>query len=284
METFNVVNARGKKEVFSYEKVYHSAVRSGASKDLAQEIAKVIEKEAYPGIKTSMIYSKIKRLLKKKSFKSSLRFSLREGMRKLGPTGFPFEKYVGRALEELNFKVKINQYLPGKCISEYEIDFIAQKENIIYIGECKYRNVFGDRVSSIDALVNYARFLDIKDGLFFKTKQYSNYQIKSMMVTNAKFTGNALNYLKCKNIDAFGWRYPKNKGLEQIIEENKLYPITILPSLKGRMKDIFVSKSLMLAKDVLEIDLDQLSQTFNISKNEFDSLIRESKILLDKQN
>jgi hypothetical protein len=284
MNSFNVINARGEKEIFSYKKIYNSAIRSGASRNEAEKIAKIIRKEAYPEIKTLEIYNRIKELLKNESFKYSLRFSLREGMRKLGPTGFPFEKYVGRILEELNFKVKINQYLPGKCISKYEIDFIAEKENTIYLGECKYRNVFGDRVPSIDALINYARFLDIKEGPFFNVKKYSNYEIKSMMITNTKFTHIALDYLSCKNISAFGWKHPIKKGLEHIIEENKLYPITVLPSLKGRMKDVFVSKNLMLVKDVLEVDINKLSRIFNISKNQFNSLIKESKILLDKQN
>jgi hypothetical protein len=284
MKSFNVVNARGEREIFSYKKVYNSAIRSGASRNEAEKIAQTIKKEVYPEIKTLEIYNRIKELLKNESFRYSLRFSLREGMRKLGPTGFPFEKYVGRILEELNFKVGINQHLPGRCISEYEIDFIAEKENIIYLGECKYRNIFGDRVSSVDALINYARFLDIKEGSFFKAKKYSNYKIKSMMITNTKFTHTALSYLNCKNISAFGWKYPIKKGLEHIIEENKLYPITVLPSLKGRMKDVFVSKNLMLAKDVLEVDINKLSRMFNISKNQFNSLIKESKILLDKQD
>lgn len=277
-----VINSKGEKELFSFEKVYSSARRVGASPTLAKEIAGVIKKEVFSGIKTSDIFKKVRRLLSRKIPKSSLRFSLKEGMRKLGPTGFPFEKYVGEIFKRLGFKVKINQYLPGFCIRSYEIDFLAQKDKLIHIGECKYRNLAGERVHSRDALVNFARFVDILNGSYFKSKKYRNFKIKTMMVTNTKLTSRATDYSRCMNVELLGWRTPKNKGLECIIEEQKLYPITILPSLKGRLRDILVSKKMMLVKDILKIDPQKFAKQFKISMKSLGPLIKEAKILLEK--
>ena len=277
MTSLYIINSQKEKESFSYQKVYNSARRVGASKKLAQKIAKIIEKEVYPGIKTSEIFGRIKRLLHPKA---ALKFNLKKGMRKLGPTGFPFEKYIGEVLRESGFKVKINQYLPGFCLRSYEIDFVAEKNKLVYVGECKYRNLFGERVHSREVLENYARFLDILKGPYFRTKKYRDFKVKTMMATNTKFTNRARDYSYCTGIELLGWRCPKDKGLEYLIEKEKVYPITILPSLKSYLKDIFVSEKLMLAKDVLKINPQKFAKKFKISVKSFDTLIKEAKILL----
>lgn len=280
MANLYVINSAGEKEPFSFQKVYDSARRAGASKEMAREIAAIVRQEVYPGIKTSEIFGSITRLLKKESPRAALRFNLKDAMRKLGPTGFPFEKYIGGILKELGYKTRINQFLPGRCINSYEIDFIAEKDNLVYVGECKYRNLPGEKVHSNDALVNHARFLDILNGPYFQSKEYRNLEIKSIMVTNTKFTARALDYSNCVGVELLGWRTPKNKGLEYLIEEEKLYPINILPSFRGRLKEIFVSEQLILAKDVLEIQPQELAGKFNVSPKVFYPLIEEAKVLL----
>ncbi|MFH1820613.1 MAG: ATPase, partial [Candidatus Nealsonbacteria bacterium] len=94
MKQIFVINARGQEEPFSAKKTFRSARRAGASSELAQSITDIIKREVYPGIKTSVIFKRIKQLLQKKSPGIALRFNIKEGMRKLGPTGFPFEKYI----------------------------------------------------------------------------------------------------------------------------------------------------------------------------------------------
>jgi len=280
MEHLYVINLSGDKEPFSFQKVYNSARRVGASRNLAQDIAKVIKKKAYPGMKTSEIFSDVTKMLNSKTPKAALRFNLKKGMKKLGPTGFPFEKFVGEVLKRLGYNVKINQYLPGHCIRSYEIDFVTQKEKIIYVGECKYRNLPGEKVHSKDALANYARFLDISNGSFFKLKKHEGFKIKTMMVTNAKFTKKTLDYCKCMGISALGWRYPRTQGLECLIEENKLYPITILPGLNSYLANFFVSKKIMLAQDILTINPKKLSKELKIPEKQILILKKQAENLL----
>jgi len=280
IERLYVINLNGQKEPFSFQKVYNSVRRVGASRNLAQEIAQVIRKQAYPGIKTSEIFSKVTKMLHSETPKAALRFNLKKGMKKLGPTGFPFEKFVGEILKKLGYNVEINQYLAGHCIRSYEIDFVAQKKDIIYIGECKYRNLPGEKVHSRDALANYARFLDICNGPFFKSKKDQGFKIKTMMITNTKFTKKTLDYCECIGINALGWRYPKTKGLEYIIEENKLYPITILPALNSYLAGFFVSKKIMLVQDILNINSKRLSQYLKIPEKQILILKKQAENLL----
>jgi hypothetical protein len=278
MSSFYVVKFNGEKEPFSFSKVYRSATRVGASKKLAREIAKTVTREAYQGIKTAEIFKKVKTLLKKESKKVSLKFSLKNAMRKLGPTGFPFEKYIAEIFSKNNFRIKLNQNIKGFCC-KYEIDFLAEKEDLLYIAECKYKNLFNGKVHSNVVLANYARFLDIKKENFLKNRKSKNLKIKNLIATNSKFTSKSLEYSKCVGIELLGWNYPAKMGLEKIIDENGFYPITILPSLSSRNAAIFASKKMMFAQDVLEINVSSFARATGISKKVLEKLKEEAKIL-----
>ena len=280
MKNVFVINSREEKEKFSFQKVYKSALRAGAGKGLAREIAKIIQSDVFSGMRTSDIYKRVRKLLARKNSNAGLRFSLKQAIKKLGPTGFPFEKYVGQMFEEMGFEVRLNQLLSGKCVQGYEIDFLAEKDNILYIGECKYRNLQSNRVDTNVVLANHSRFLDILSGAFLMSGKYKNFDKKTIIVTNTKFTSRAKQYAKCVDTKLLGWKEPKNNGLENIIEKQKFYPITILPSLKSHVKEAFVSQKMMLARDVLRINPQRFSKKFKIPLNNLKPLIKQAKILL----
>ncbi len=266
-----VINSRGEKEPFSFRKVYQSARNCGAPKEVALEIASQIEKEVFSGISTSQIFDRIFELLLEKSPRSAIRFNLKRAIEKLGPTGFPFEKFVGKIFEKEGFEVKLNQIIPGRCV-QYEIDFLAKKENLVLIGECKFRKEPGGRVDLKAALANYARFLDIEEGKFLNSKV----KYKSIIVTNTKFTSEAIKYSECVGVELLGWKYPKGRGLEFLIEKNQLYPITILPSVSQNLSKELIEQKIVLVKDVLEKDFEKVK-----IKNK-EKVKREAEILLKK--
>jgi len=275
-----VINSKGEREAFSYYKVYRSAKRAGASKAFAQTIAQTIKKEAYPGIKTLLIFKKIKKLLREKTPGAALRFNIKEGMRKLGPTGFPFERYIKNILEALGYQVKINQFLPGKCLKSYEIDFIAIKGKTIYVGECKYKQRLGETISYHEVLANHARFLDLLNGKHFQADMRRGFIVKAMLVSNAKFNDRTRDYCRCVGTELLGWNYPKDRGLEYFIDREKLYPITILPALKGYLKDVFVEENMILAKHLFERDLQKFAKKRNLSLKQIEVLSAQAGALL----
>lgn len=277
MRKLYVINSRGKKEPFSFSKVYQSARRAGAPKDLAQKIAKTIQKEIYPGIKTKKIFRRVKSMLQRTTPQAALRFNLKEAMRKLGPTGFPFEKFAGEILTTEGFEVKFNQHIKGRCAT-YEIDLVAEKEGGLYLGECKYHRRRGERVDLAVSLANYARFLDVKEAL---GKKYKKELVRSLLVTNTKFTSKAIRYSRCVGVELLGWDWPRGKGLEYLVDTKKLYPITILPSFKGRLIDIFSAKKMMLARDLLRESSAEIARRLNLAQKHIDPLIKEAKILLE---
>jgi len=129
------------------------------------------------------------------------------------------------------------------------------------------------------ALANYARFLDLLQGKFFKKKEYKGLKLKSILVTNSKFTTQVIKYSRCVGVELLGWRYPAGRGLEHFVESQKLYPITILPSLKNSLVPIFAARGLMLAKDILDLEPNDFARTTQIPFNQILAVIREANLL-----
>lgn len=270
-----VINWAGEKEPFSRQKVFNSARRAGADKKLAEEIADTIEKEVFPGIRTKIIFRRVLQLLNQKHPSSAIAFNLKEGLRRLGPTGYPFEKYIGRVLEKEGYQVKINQIIKGFCTT-YEIDFLAEKEGICYVGECKFHHLPGIKVDLTVALANYARFLDIQKG------GNLGGNLKSLLVTNVKFSSQAIAYSSCVGVELLGWKYPQGKGLETIIDRQKLYPVTIFPEASEDLVKKLFEEKIILIEDLLAIDCQDFSKRKNIPKEKLEKIIQKAKILLGR--
>ena len=279
MKKFYVINNSGQKEPFSWKKIRNSAQRVGASKQLAKQIATVIEREAYSGITTKEIFRQVEQILSKECPRGRIRFRLKEAIRRLGPSGFPFEKYVGGILMQLGFSVKLNQHIKGKYVS-HEIDFLAKEKEYFLIGECKYHGLPGGRVDLKVGLIHYSRFLDLTSGDSFKKIRPEKLKMRSIIITNTKFTSEIIKYAEGVGIDLLGWRYPELRGLEYIIESEKFYPITILPSLTNNLLEIFGQQKLMLVHDILKIDVSKFSKNTKIPENKISAIKREAEILL----
>jgi len=270
-----VTNSLEEQERFSLKKVYRSARRVGASKGLAQKIVGIISREAYPGIATSEIFDRINSLLYQKQPQAALRFNLKKAMKRLGPSGFPFEKFAAKILASSGFEIQLNQYIQGYCCL-YETDVLAKKGNILYLVECKYRNQPGGIVHLNNVLANQAKFLDILKGGHCK-----KVKLRSLLVTNSKFTDQAIKYSQCVGMELLGWSYPRKNGLEHIIDRENLYPITVLPSLKPYLADVFVSNNIMLVKDLLGLDINRFLKETGISIRQLRPLMEEAKILIE---
>jgi hypothetical protein len=278
MKKVYIINKLGEKELFSKTKVFNSARRVGASKKLAEEISTTIRKEIYLEMTTNEIFNRVEEILEKEYPKGGIRFRLKEAMMSLGPSGFPFEKYVGGVLEELGFKISLNQYIKGSCVT-HEVDVLAKEKKYCLLGECKYHTVPGGRVDLKIGLHHYARYLDIQLGEYFK-KELKNLKPRPIIITNSKFTTKLLKYAECVGLDLLGWKHPSGTGLEYIIETEKFYPITILPSFKDGLLEAFSQQGLMLAQDLLSIDPEKDYKKFGISKRKISNLKKEAEILL----
>lgn len=267
-----IIKESGEKERFNSRKILNSSIKAGASKQFAKEVSKRLRKKAYNGIKSKEIFKQTLGLLRP-NVRVACRYRLKEAIMELGPSGFPFEGFFARILEENGFSTQVGIILQGNATS-HEVDIVAKKQEK-YMIECKFHNKQGIRTDTKVAMYTYARFLDLKNNL----KNKINY---GWLVTNTKCTNHAMEYSKGVGLKVTGWSYStKDKNLQELIEEKALYPITILNSIKGHVKEKFFKARIFLAKDLLSLDLDKLKRKIGIEDIVLKKIISQSEKVCD---
>ena len=237
-------------EPFSTQKLEHSLLRSGASEEEIENIISKIQTEIYDGISSIEIYKKVFAYLKKSNRTSASRYSLKRAIFDLGPTGYPFERLVAALLREKGFKTSVSVILNGECVT-HEIDVLAEKEGSVYAIECKFHSdskVFSN--VKIPLYIN-SRFLDIQKQWNTNPKNTTHLK-QGWLVTNTRFTIDAINYAKCVGLTLFSWDYPLNNGIKDNIDSFDLYPITTLINLSKDEKKTLISKDIILVKELYE--------------------------------
>lgn len=241
-----ITKASGLTEPFSIKKLRRSLERTRAAKSEIDEVIKKLMPKLYHGISTKKIYSEAFRLIRAQSKPMAGRYQLKQGIMELGPSGFPFEKFIGKLFEAKGYAISIGQILNGVCVS-HEIDVIGRKENEIVLVECKYRNSNAMNVDVKTPLYIHSRFEDVLANGTFKT---ATEKVKGWIATNSRFTSDAIAFANCKQINLLGWDYPAGNSLREIIDESGLYPVTCLSSLTKDEKQWLLSKDFVLAKDI----------------------------------
>ncbi|MEK7159962.1 MAG: restriction endonuclease [Patescibacteria group bacterium] len=236
----NVIKANGEKEAFSEDKLKESIKRAGIPSNLQQEVIAHVKLKLYEDIPTSEVYKHITEFLGKEPHLKS-RYSLKQAIMDLGPTGYPFEDYVAEILKAKGYVTQVRSILTGKCVN-HEIDVIAEKENLEkLLIEAKFHNTSGIRTDVHVSLYTKARFDDLKDKYKFD---------KAYLFTNTKITSDALSYALCTNMGIVSWSYPQNESLRDLIEKFKLYPITIIDSLSQTQKQTLLENHIVLVRDI----------------------------------
>lgn len=237
-------------EPFSTQKLEHSLLRSGASEEEIENIISKIQTEIYDGISSIEIYKKVFAYLKKSNSTSASRYSLKSAIFDLGPTGYPFERLVAALLREKGFKTSVSVILYGECVT-HEIDVLAEKEGSVYAIECKFHSD-SNAVSNVKIpLYINSRFLDIQKQWNTNSKNTTHLK-QGWLVTNTRFTIDAINYAKCVGLTLLSWDYPLNNGIKDNIDSFDLYPITTLINLSKDEKTTLISKDIILVKELYE--------------------------------
>lgn len=236
-------------EPFSIQKLKQSLQSCGATKNEVNTIINQMQPSIYDGISSNEIYKKAFSILKRINKISASRYSLKRALFDLGPTGYPFERLVGALLKEKGYKTKVSVILNGECIT-HEIDVLAEKERNVYVIECKFHSdAKGSSNVKVPLYIN-SRFLDIQKP--WNTNSNMGTHLKQgWLVTNTRFTADAINYAKCVGLTLLSWNYPKNNGLKANIDTLALYPITALTTLTKKEKHQLIEKDVILVKELI---------------------------------
>jgi hypothetical protein len=243
-----ITKASGEKQPFVRSKLHQSLVRVGASESLANEIVNEIEGSLVEGMSTKSIYKKAHKLLSLAERPVAARYDLKNAIMQLGPSGYPFEKYIGAILKHQGYQVQVSKVVAGHCVN-HEVDVIAEKDEHHFMIECKYHNQSGIFCDVKIPLYIHSRFKDVEA----KWKEQPGHSTKfhqGWVVTNTRFTKDAVQYGSCSGMKLMSWDYPLNEGLKDVIDKMGLYPVTCLTTLTKTEKQQLLKNKVVLCKEI----------------------------------
>jgi hypothetical protein len=275
MKPIFVLKADRTQELFKEVKLRQSLKKAGASSSEVELIMHSIERELHDGIATEVIYRRAFELLRELPQPVAARYSLRRALFGLGPTGFPFEDYLAALYTHDGYRTKTRVVARGKCTT-HELDVIAWKPGDTVIAEAKFHLQPGTKSDLQVALYSYARFLDLEAKSLHKHDDQTNKR-RAAVITNTKFTSAAIEYGKCVGIELIGWDHPREHSLQSWIERTKLYPITVLSSLRAREKSTLLQSGAVLCRDI--VDNEGILSSAGLTKSRIRAVLEEGTML-----
>lgn len=278
--------ASGESQPFSAEKLKESLKRSGANSETIKKIAEEIERWIVSEIKNSVqkdlennisrekpsefyaipsraIYKRAFSLLNKKTISSAARYNLKNALMEMGPTGHPFEFFTGEIYKVLGYTTEVSITLNGHCVT-HEVDVVATKDKHQRFIECKYYQSTGKNANVQVPLYIHSRVEDIIR-MKKEDSKLNGFTFSGGIVTNTRFTSDAEAYGSCCGLHLLSWDYPKGNGLKDIIDREKIYPITALSSLTKAHKATLMERGIVICRQVSqnEAELNALNLTKN---------------------
>jgi hypothetical protein len=254
-----IAKADGTTEEFEPQKLVASLKRAGAKEAVAEQVARDIEKELWQGISTQEIYSRAFARLREARHEVAARYSLKRAVLEFGPSGFPFEDYIGELFHAEGKQARVRELVRGKCV-EHEVDVVIDGPGDKVFVEAKFHNAAGFKSDLKVVLYVQARVDDIGQG-------------RGMVVTNTKFTDRAIEYSTCKGLELLAWDYPQDATLHDRIDKAGLYPITALTSLSKGEKMALLSQRVVLCKGLT--DRGDLLKGVGLSGAKADAVLEE---------
>lgn len=240
-----VIKYDGSSEPYNEEKIRNSATRVGVPLDLQSEMLVSIRDRLFSGITTKEIFTMIKEFLRSAgSVHLAMKYNLKNSLAELGPSGYPFEKYLSLLLREEGYETKINQTIKGYCVS-HEVDVLATKANITYFIEAKFHKNPSQRTDVRVALYIRARAEDLD-------RNWPGGETRPWIVTNTRFSTDAITYGECQKIKLTSWRVPAGDSIADIIERTGLHPITIIEDLSPSDKIRLLTSGVVTCKQLLD--------------------------------
>lgn len=248
MKELIVTKASGESVVFEMEKLKQSLRNSGASDEQIEKVVKQITPKLYHGIPTKKIYKWAFGFLKKGPREIAARYQLKHAIMDFGPSGFPFERFIGELYKQLGYHVQVSKIVHGKCI-KHEIDVIASTDKEHLLVECKSHSMPGKMSDVKVPLYIQSRFLDVKD-TWEQDADLKNKSLQGWVVTNTRFSPDAVKYARCIGLNLLSWDYPASKSLKDYIDEHRLYPITCLTLVTDAEKKALLERNIVLSAEL----------------------------------
>jgi len=245
-----IVKADGSTEVFDPARLVVSLERSGAGVHTAERIADTITNTLVPGVSSKEIYTRAFALLRREARPVAARYALRRALLELGPTGHPFEDFISHLYQAEGWQVETRKMIKGKCVA-HEVDLYASHpgENAHLAAELKYHNDPGYKTDLKISLYVKSRF----DDIFACDPSIRACPIdRGLLITNTKFTSEAIAYAECAGVELLGWGYPVNDNLFMRMSRARVYPVTTLTGLSRAEKSLLIGQGTIVVDQIIQ--------------------------------
>nr|WP_299032324.1 restriction endonuclease [uncultured Tenacibaculum sp.] len=249
-DKISIVKSSGEVVQFALTKLKKSLKRTGADDEVVASILETVHDELYEGITTKEIYNRAFALLKKKKNVFASKYKLKKAIYELGPTGFPFEHFIGAILKYSGYKVAVGEILQGECV-QHEVDIVAHKNDETTVVECKFHSEEGLVCNVKVPLYVHSRYHDVKNH-WNTFKKHDTTLTQGWVVTNTRFTKDATEYGNCAGLYLLSWDYPLENSLKDIIDLLGLYPITVSTLLTNREKQFLLNRDVVLCRELIK--------------------------------
>ncbi len=243
-----VIKGNGDRVPFDENKLRTALKNSGAGTHEVEKALAAVKKILFQGISTRKIYQTAYRVLKKSSRHSAGRYRLKKAIMELGPSGYPFEKFMGRIMESRGYQSRVNVHASGKCV-EHEVDVVARNGQEQIMMECKFHSDSKRNVDVKVVLYIASRFRDVS-AVWQQNEGESPRHYFGMVATNTRFSEDAIRYAECEGLRLISWDYPAGNSLKEWIDRSGYHPITSLSQLKTAEKQYLLEKGVVLCRDM----------------------------------
>jgi hypothetical protein len=269
----NIVKANGQREPYSERKLRHSIQRAGIPLALQEEVVRHIESRLHNDMTSAELYRHIIEFLAtSKEPYAKTKYTLKEAIAMLGPSGYPFEDYFAQILESRGYEVKTRQIMKGRCIS-HEVDVLARRNGKTSMVEAKFHNNPATRTDVHVSMYTKARFDDIRE-------RYS--LDDAMIITNTKVTVDAIAYAECVGMKIFSWDYPNEGSLRDAIDEYHLFPVTALTTLTRAQHLKLLDNHIVLCKTICQNNY--LLDVLHLPQSQYDAVLSEIGYVCDSKS
>jgi hypothetical protein len=251
-----VKKADGSFQKFDKEKVARTCLRMGTDRQTAYAIADKVEQRLYDGIPTSKVLQMIFHYVRRNRPHVRNLYDLRKGISLMGSKP-EFEAYVREILAHAGFEVSPNQLLAGKCVT-HEVDGIARKNGFTYFVEAKHHLNYHTPTGLDESRIARAVLEDVVEG--FALGKFNLKIDGAMIVTNTRYSQEAIEYGKCRGILQIGWSSPAGRGLQDLIKGTNLFPLSCLRGLKRDVRENLVSSGIVVLEQVLNEETTELAR------------------------
>lgn len=266
-----VTKADGDKELFDPSKLELSLEKAGASSTMRAKITAAAIHKMTPTSTTEDIYRLAFDILKRdEPAPIAARYSIKRAVFALGPSGFPFEQFLAEVLRAHGWHTRTSVELLGRC-APHEVDVLAEKDGKRVGIEAKFHNDPGGKTDIKDALYVFARYDDLRNSADPQSRVDEGW-----LVTNTRFTHNAVRYGRCVNLTMLSWEYPRGHGLFEMIEQGKVHPLTCLTTLSEGEKRRLLDQRIVLCKSV---QTPHILREFGVKPEKVDAVLHEAKQL-----